>query len=90
MRVSVFGFSEELGVYNLVIVVFVCDLVVNERMVGSFFDEFCCIENIFVFNEFSKIFVNKDVFYKLGGEIIFFVIDLLNYFLVLEILIGDN
>lgn len=90
MQANVPGPSEELGVYNSATAAFICDSAVNDRMVGRPPDEFCCTENTSVPNESSKIFVNKDVPQKPGGETTPSVTDLLNYFLAPEILTGDN
>lgn len=90
MQANVSGPSEELRVYNSATAAFICDSAVNDRMVGRPPDEFCCTENTSVPNESSKIFVNKDVPQKPGGETTPSVTDLLNYFLAPEILTGDN
>ncbi|XP_073748395.1 ubiquitin carboxyl-terminal hydrolase 38 isoform X2 [Callorhinus ursinus] len=84
------GPSEEPGVYNPARGAFVCDSAMNERMLGSPSDEFCCTENTCVPSESSRILVNKDVPQKPGGGSTPSVTDLLNYFLAPEILTGDN
>ncbi|XP_035954731.1 ubiquitin carboxyl-terminal hydrolase 38 isoform X2 [Halichoerus grypus] len=90
MQADIPGPSEEPGVYNPAKAAFVCDSAMNERMLGSPSDEFCCTENTCVPSESSRILVNKDVPQKPGGGSTPSVTDLLNYFLAPEILTGDN